>query len=221
MRLLTRFLGRASKDAFEARLTAYPPYAPPHLGPPRTLDLPAMRANLAHHLDTIDERIDTLRTFLREDGVTTYLDRAADQAEPGLDALDDWAVQRGLNISSPKLSYDAIRHGGEMHGSLALCWDIGSYLGEVLCDAFPTLEWGVDETIASADEDDAYGRPVLLNRKPPYAAQLPCVVDEHAAVLMHIDQASASVRRHGVPYHTTLTRGTRRYLATCGPANGT
>jgi hypothetical protein len=140
-------LWRRRKTACLAELLkAYPPYAAPFVGEPRSWTLAQANANLGYLMEHKDERIEALRQLLREFAIDVPSDLAIEDPQPLLDALHAWAMTEWRRVPASASDYStwiaSSRSGPDIVFSLLT--DVAILFGEMVIARRPHYAWAID-----------------------------------------------------------------------------
>lgn len=159
--------GPASND-LARRLSHYPPYRAPHVGPPRRWTPEQAHENLQHLLAHLDERLAAVGALLREDGIDTAPALAGGDALALVDQIHAWAGAHWpalLRKEQATLAHwlGTTRDGDDIAFSMLL--DVSLLFGELIRRRDPRWIWALDEDpVNRRDGMVSAMRPVLLLR---------------------------------------------------------
>lgn len=147
----------------------------PIKGPFKEMTESEARESFIWFIHIIPERIEILKTFLKETG---YNPRKLDFSPKSLDYLGEWLAKHVTTRKLTREETEKIENGLSEHlkphieipkedlseETLSLCYDIGMYFGEVFRKHIKGVEW---DFVRKPKNDLFYHQPVLVGGKIP------------------------------------------------------
>jgi hypothetical protein len=182
----SRTPSKAKPRGLVQQLSIYPPYRAPFAGPADRLSDGQAAANLQYLLEHREERLRILGGLLGEHGIDVHAGMQAQDIDPMLAELRQWAKAQWPEAYTPAIAKRANWHMTSRDGDeiiYSLLMDVAILLGELVIARRSHFSWQVDlNRIPGKDQMTSYKRVVVgIPRSEVFPA--PIVLDVEDTVV--------------------------------------